>query len=87
MIEIINPILRGWVNYFAVGHSGRCFSYLKNWVGKKVRRQMLRARKQKGYGWKRWSNEWIEQKLGLFNEYQLRGYEPTLRASPAGEVR
>jgi RNA-directed DNA polymerase len=26
VIEIINPILRGWVRYFAVGHSSRCFS-------------------------------------------------------------
>src|SRR6266436_1273614 len=39
MIELINPILRGWVNYFAVGHSGRCFSFIKDWVEKKIRRQ------------------------------------------------
>ncbi len=25
VVELINPILRGWVNYFAVGHSSRCF--------------------------------------------------------------
>ena len=25
VVEIINPILRGWVNYFAIGHSSRCF--------------------------------------------------------------
>jgi RNA-directed DNA polymerase len=30
MIERINPILRGWVNYFAVGNSSRCFSFVKS---------------------------------------------------------
>ena len=29
VIEKINPILRGWVNYFRVGHSSRCFSMVK----------------------------------------------------------
>src|SRR5258708_326400 len=32
VIELINPILRGWVNYFAVGHSSRCFAFVKDWV-------------------------------------------------------
>ena len=32
------PVLRGWVNYFAVGHSSECFSFIKDWVEKKVRR-------------------------------------------------
>ena len=27
MIKKINPILRGWVKYFAIGHSSRCFSF------------------------------------------------------------
>ena len=26
VISLINPVLRGWVNYFAVGHSSECFS-------------------------------------------------------------
>jgi RNA-directed DNA polymerase len=30
VIEHINPILRGWVQYFAAGHSSRCFSYIRN---------------------------------------------------------
>jgi len=29
VIEQINPILRGWENYFAFGHSSRCFSYIR----------------------------------------------------------
>jgi len=54
VINLINPILRGWVNYFAVGHSSRCFTFVKDWVDKKVRRHMMRWRKRKGFGWRRW---------------------------------
>ena len=36
VISLINPMLRGWVNYFAVGHSSECFSFVKDWVEKKV---------------------------------------------------
>jgi hypothetical protein len=41
VIERINPILRGWVNYFRIGDSSRCFSVVKQWVEKKVRRHMV----------------------------------------------
>jgi len=72
LIEEINPILRGWVNYFRVGDSSRCFSVVKDWVEKKVRRHLMRARGRKGYGWKRWSKKWLYDQLGLFNDYRLR---------------
>ena len=32
----------------------------------------MRARGRKGFGWKRWSSEWLYDRLGLFNDYQLR---------------
>jgi hypothetical protein len=32
VIEQINPILRGWVNYFALGDSSECFSFVRDWV-------------------------------------------------------
>jgi RNA-directed DNA polymerase len=82
VIELINPILRGWVNYFAVGHSSRCFSFVKDWVEKKVRRHLMRARKRKGFGWQRWSRQWLYSELGLFNAYRVRRPEP--KAQPAG---
>ena len=81
VIAEINPILRGWVNYFAAGHSSRCFSYVKMWVEKKVRRHLERARKRRGFGWNRWSSLWIYQTLGLFNGYRLR--RDTAKALPA----
>jgi len=75
VIELINPILRGWVNYFAVGHSSQCFSFIQDWVEKKIRRHMMRARKRKGFGWKRWSKQWLYNVLGLFNGYRVCYFE------------
>lgn len=76
VIELINPVLRGWVNYFAVGHSGGCFCYIKDWVAKKVRRHVMKARKRRGYGWGRWSRQWLYETLGLFDDYRVRYYVP-----------
>jgi len=75
VIERINPILRGWVNYFRIGHSSRCFGYVKDWVEKKIRRHLMRARKRKGFGWNRWSRKWLYQALGLYGNYQVRYYQ------------
>src|SRR3954454_20575143 len=72
VVAIINPILSGWVNYFAFGHSSRCFCYVKDWVEKKVRRHMMRARKRRGFGWDRWSRRWLYDHLGLFDGYQVK---------------
>jgi RNA-directed DNA polymerase len=80
VIELINPILRGWVNYFAVGHSSRCFSMVKGWVEKKARRHLMRVRKRRGFGWKRWSSEWLYGTLGLFNEYRVLRVAPPAKA-------
>jgi RNA-directed DNA polymerase len=80
VIATINPILRGWVNYFAIGHSSRCFSFIRNWVEQKIRRHLARARLRPGFGWKRWNRRWLYDELGLFNEYRVR---PRLKAAPA----
>jgi RNA-directed DNA polymerase len=72
VIELINPILRGWVNYFAHGHPGRCFSYVRNWVEKKIRRHLARNSKRSGFGWKRWSTRWLYTHLGLFSGYRVQ---------------
>lgn len=71
VIELINPILRGWVHYFAVGHSSQCFSYIKFWVEMKVRRHLMHARQRRGIGWSRWSTRWLYDALGLFGDYRV----------------
>jgi RNA-directed DNA polymerase len=72
VIGLINPIVRGWVNYFRIGHASRCFAYVRDWVEKKVRRHLMRARNRRGFGWKRWSRVWLYDVLGLFAEYRVQ---------------
>jgi RNA-directed DNA polymerase len=75
VIYLINPILRGWVNYFRVGNSSECFGYIKDWVEKRIRCHLMRARKRRGFGWNRWSRAWFYDTLGLFNDYGVRHYK------------
>jgi hypothetical protein len=82
VINLINPMLRGWVNYFAVGHSSECFSFIKDWVEKKIRRHLAHAQKRKGFGWERWNRQWLYDTLRLFNAYRVRRDGP--KVAPAG---
>jgi RNA-directed DNA polymerase len=81
VVDLINPKLRGWANYFRVGQASRCFSYVKDWVEKKVRRLLMSARNRRGFGWNRWSREWLYKNLGLYNDYKVRHYRPESAAS------
>ena len=72
VIRRINPILRGWANYFAVGNSSKCFSFIRYWVEKKVRRHLTKARGRQGLGWKRWSSQELYQKHGLYQDYRVK---------------
>jgi RNA-directed DNA polymerase len=78
VIASINPILRGWVNYFAHGNSSDCFSYVRDWVEKKVRRHLARNSKRSGFGWKRWSKRWLYRNQGLFSGYRLHPRQKAL---------
>lgn len=82
IIAEINPILRGWVNYFRVGNSSKCFDYIRDWVDKKVRRHLMKARGRRGFGWKRWSRSKLYQEFGLYGDYKVRYYQPKPKVLP-----
>jgi RNA-directed DNA polymerase len=86
VIEQINPIVSGWVNYFAVGDSSECFSFVRDWVETKVRGHMMRAREQTGFGWQRWSRKWLYGKLGLYKDYRLHRPWSLLKVQPVDLV-
>src|SRR3989475_10510367 len=72
LIGEINPKLRGWVNYFRIGHASRCFAFVRLWVERRVRRHLMGARNRRGFGWKRWGTAWRHTTLGLFADYRVR---------------
>ena len=47
-------------------------AYVMNWVEKKVRRHLMRARNRAGFGWARWSTVGLYEALGLFHDYRVR---------------
>ncbi|HEX2707766.1 MAG TPA: reverse transcriptase domain-containing protein [Solirubrobacterales bacterium] len=82
VIDAINPVLRGWVNYFAHGNASRGFSYVRDWVEQKVRRHLMRARNRPGLGWTRGSRRWLYETLGLFGDYRTRYLRASSQALP-----
>jgi len=83
VITQINPILRGWVQYFRVGNASRCLAFVKVWVEQRVRRHLMRARGRPGLGWKRWSTAWLYDRLGLYRDYRVRYWVLPERAPSA----
>jgi group II intron reverse transcriptase/maturase len=71
VIEKLNMVLRGWVNYFRIGHASKWFKKVKDYVEKKVRRYIRGKRNRAGYGWKGMSKEYLYKDLGLYNDYRV----------------
>jgi hypothetical protein len=78
----VNPILRGWVNYFKVGNSSQAFNKVKYHVERKVRRFAAKQRKRTGFGWKRWSSDIVYGSWGLFRDYHLAYASAKARTDP-----
>ncbi len=72
MLEL-NPVLAGWVNYFRVGNSSEAFSEVRDYLEMKVRTLLTRRkrRKKRSIGWRRWSNEYLYEVLGLYWDWKI----------------
>ena len=68
--DIINPILRGWVQYFKIGHSSKVFGYIKDWLTKKIRRHLMKAKREKGFGWQRWSTKELYEVYKIYSDFK-----------------
>ena len=71
VVARLNRLLRGWVNYFRIGHASRWFNTVRYYVEKKVRRYIRRVCNKAGYGWKGISREYLYKDLELYNDYRV----------------
>lgn len=71
--QVVNPRVRGWVNYFRWGNAGRDLSYVAWQVDRKVRRFASRQRPKRrgGRSWTTWSTKDIYETWGLFRDYRV----------------
>ena len=67
IISQLNPILRGWGNYFAVGNSTRQFQAVDNYVRERLYLFLSKKYDRSGRGWAaRWPNIHFQQE-GLYH--------------------
>jgi len=76
VIQAVNAVIRGWVNYFRIGNSNSTFYKVRYFIEKKVRRFVMKRKGLKGFGWKRWSKDDIYGKWGLYSDYRIRYLYP-----------
>jgi RNA-directed DNA polymerase len=81
--ELVNPIVRGWVNYFRWGNPGKDFSFVNWQVDMKVRRFASRQQPKRrgGRSWTTWSTEEIYGKWRLFSDYRVSWCSESRRAA------
>jgi hypothetical protein len=73
IVAKINAKVAGWVTYFRVGNSNRAFSEVRDYLEMKVRTLLTRRtrRRKRSIGWRRWSNEYLYDVLGLYWGWEI----------------
>lgn len=71
VITSLNPVLRGWGNYFRTGNAEREFNHIDGYVyGRLVRWMRRHGGQRTRYRWDAWPRERLHEEMGL---YRLRG--------------
>lgn len=65
VVERLNPVIRGWGNYFRAGNSARKFSQIDSYVHERLAILASNKHKRSGRNWgTRFDSEWLDQ-LGV----------------------
>lgn len=72
MVQDVNPVLRGWTNYFRHCNSSRSFQRIHEYSEFKVRKVIQRRRRYRHFEWHHVGLSEIYDHLGLYNDYTVK---------------
>jgi len=64
-VEELNPVLRGWSNYFSQGPVGRIYRDIDSYTARRLRVWLRRRSGKRGTGYRQYSDHYLYEKLGL----------------------
>jgi hypothetical protein len=79
-VEKLNSFLRGWAGYFDQGPVMKTYGIVRKYTERRIRRWLMRRRKQRGTGYRQYPDEYLYEKLGL---YKLPGRRADLPRAKA----
>jgi RNA-directed DNA polymerase len=71
-IAELNILLRGWCGYFDQGPVYRIYRHLKDYTERRLRRWLMKKHKRRGTGYRQYPDEYLYERLGLYNVHAHR---------------
>jgi RNA-directed DNA polymerase len=68
----LNRILRGWCGYFDQGPVYRPYKLVRRYTERRLRRWLMKKHKRRGTGYRQYPDDFLYEKLGLFNPHVHR---------------
>jgi group II intron reverse transcriptase/maturase len=78
-IEHLNPLLRGWAEYFGQGPVGRTYRLIDKYVARRLRIWMMRRQGRRGTGYRQFSDQFLYESLGLIRLLPGRASMPNAK--------
>ena len=78
-IEHLNPLLRGWAEYFSQGPVGRTYRLIDKYVARRLRIWLVRRQGRRGTGYRQYSDQFLYETLGLIRLLPGRAAVPNAK--------
>ena len=69
IVNDINPVIRGWGNYYRKAHVRKLFSRLRNWIFRRI--WAHQKKRWRNAGWKEYPERLLYERYGLVNLIRL----------------